>query len=44
MGLELKHVGTVPSMSVYEEAKRFREMVTSGQAKPAQVEGQEVPF
>lgn len=35
MGLEFKHVGTVPSMEIFEEAKSFREMILSGQAKAA---------
>ena len=35
MGLELAHVGSVPSMNVYAEAKRFREMVISGSVKSA---------
>lgn len=33
MGLDVKHVGIVPSVEIYEAAKQFKEMVESGVAK-----------
>ena len=46
MGLEFKHAGTVPSMEIFEEAKSFREMILSGQAKATMPVGvdEEDPF
>jgi hypothetical protein len=40
-GLEVKHVGNVPSMTLFGEAQRFRDMIRSGAVKaqqPAEME------
>lgn len=44
MGLQVSHVGTVPSMELYEAAKAFKEMIDAGTAKPAMPEGGDTSF
>ena len=42
MGLEISHVGNVPSIEMFREAEHFREMIRSGAAKVVQ-EGEDHP-
>lgn len=43
-GIKIEHVGQVTSIEEYQNAKHFREMVRSGEAKAAPVDGEDIPF